>query len=189
MSGPDLPIPFQSFDTHEREGFSMFLPQFNQFITQSFDGNLESINLPNTEIKGEGNRLPEFFGFYENILRMSMESCLMNPNPEFWMNFQNPESSFSSEGIDLPAEIKGCLNATQYEEKPKQIGLISAEERRLKIQRYLEKRKRRTFRKIVTYECRKKVADSRIRVKGRFITKEQAEMLKNIHCEKAVEAD
>jgi len=39
---------------------------------------------------------------------------------------------------------------------------------------YLEKRRRRSFAKKVAYDCRKKVADQRIRVKGRFVTRTQA---------------
>lgn len=59
----------------------------------------------------------------------------------------------------------------------RKIGTISAEERRLKVQRFLEKRKRRVFKKRISYACRKRVADSRVRVKGRFVTKEQASVL------------
>ena len=54
------------------------------------------------------------------------------------------------------------------------VGTITLEERRKKIHKYLEKRKRRTFSKRISYECRKRVADKRLRVKGRFVTKEQA---------------
>jgi hypothetical protein len=55
-----------------------------------------------------------------------------------------------------------------------QIGPLSREERNAKISRYLAKRQRRVWTHKVIYSCRKKVADTRIRVKGRFVTKEQA---------------
>ena len=48
---------------------------------------------------------------------------------------------------------------------------LSQEDRKMKVVKYLEKRKRRQFGKKVIYECRKRVADSRIRFKGRFIAK------------------
>ena len=51
-------------------------------------------------------------------------------------------------------------------------------ERNVKIQRFRDKRARRNFGKKVAYTCRKTVADSRVRVKGRFITKAEAERLK-----------
>mmetsp|Transcript_8322 Transcript_8322/g.12280 ORF Transcript_8322/g.12280 Transcript_8322/m.12280 type:complete len:122 (+) Transcript_8322:22-387(+) len=63
--------------------------------------------------------------------------------------------------------------------EPKPIGPISREERRQKINRYLQKRQRRNFRKKISYECRKTVADKRVRVKGRFVSKSQAEALKD----------
>ena len=59
----------------------------------------------------------------------------------------------------------------------RKIGTISADERRLKVNKFLEKRKRRVFKKRISYECRKRVADSRIRVKGRFVTKQQASLM------------
>jgi hypothetical protein len=54
---------------------------------------------------------------------------------------------------------------------PKQIGLISIEARQAKIKRFLEKRSRRCWSRKVSYDCRKRVADSRLRVKGRFVAK------------------
>jgi CCT motif len=71
----------------------------------------------------------------------------------------------------------------------KKIGTISAEERREKVRRFLEKRKRRIFKKRISYACRKRVADSRIRVKGRFVTKEQASVLVTIKKEPDVVSD
>ena len=40
--------------------------------------------------------------------------------------------------------------------------------------RFKAKKSRRTWNKKINYDCRKKVADSRLRVKGKFVTKEQA---------------
>lgn len=57
------------------------------------------------------------------------------------------------------------------------IGTISVEERRIKVQKFLEKRKKRNFCKKISYMCRKKVADQRVRVKGRFVSKVQASAL------------
>lgn len=38
----------------------------------------------------------------------------------------------------------------------------------------MEKKRRRVWRKKVNYDCRKKVADGRLRIKGKFVTYEQA---------------
>jgi hypothetical protein len=40
--------------------------------------------------------------------------------------------------------------------------------------KYLEKKKRRIWRKKVNYDCRKKVADGRLRIKGKLVTFDQA---------------
>uniref|UniRef100_A0A0D9XYB3 CCT domain-containing protein n=1 Tax=Leersia perrieri TaxID=77586 RepID=A0A0D9XYB3_9ORYZ len=48
------------------------------------------------------------------------------------------------------------------------VGRYSAEERRERIEKYRSKRNQRNFEKKITYACRKTLADSRPRVKGRF---------------------
>lgn len=35
-------------------------------------------------------------------------------------------------------------------------------------------RKKRVWKKKISYDCRKRVADNRLRVKGKFVTKKQA---------------
>ena len=60
----------------------------------------------------------------------------------------------------------------------KKVGTLSLDERKQKIYRYLEKKRRRNYAKRVGYACRKRVADSRMRVKGRFISKSESEKIK-----------
>ena len=60
------------------------------------------------------------------------------------------------------------------------IGIYSPESRRLRIQRFMEKRKRRIWTKRVKYDVRKNFADSRLRVKGRFVKKEDEELLREL---------
>ena len=51
--------------------------------------------------------------------------------------------------------------------------LISRQDRDRKILRYLEKKRKRVYSKRISYDCRKRVADNRLRVKGRFISKKE----------------
>ncbi|KAK8935463.1 Zinc finger protein CONSTANS-LIKE 5 [Platanthera zijinensis] len=48
------------------------------------------------------------------------------------------------------------------------VGRLTTEERREKIHRYMKKRNERNFSKKIKYACRKTLADSRPRVRGRF---------------------
>ncbi|GJN28534.1 hypothetical protein PR202_gb16673 [Eleusine coracana subsp. coracana] len=60
----------------------------------------------------------------------------------------------------------------EEEEEPPMVAAppvrYSAEERRERIDKYRSKRNQRNFQKKITYACRKTLADSRPRVKGRF---------------------
>ncbi len=63
------------------------------------------------------------------------------------------------------------------------VGTLTFQQRKEKIRKYLEKRKRRIWKKKICYDCRKKVADKRLRVKGRFVTREQAYAILGITAE------
>ena len=54
------------------------------------------------------------------------------------------------------------------------IGPLTREERLLKVRSYLNKKLMRRTRKNVRYHCRKVVAQQRLRIKGRFMTRVQA---------------
>jgi hypothetical protein len=60
------------------------------------------------------------------------------------------------------------------------IGAYSPESRRQRIAKFLEKRSRRVWTKKVKYDVRKNFADSRLRVKGRFVKKEDEEVLRDL---------
>lgn len=82
-------------------------------------------------------------------------------------------------GLGLPAEVEEMLNSSKIFNNiqssiTKKIGPLTVEERRAKVEKYFEKRKNRTWCKRINYDCRKRVADSRLRFKGRFVTKSQA---------------
>lgn len=61
------------------------------------------------------------------------------------------------------------VDTTTGGESAKKIGSYSPEARKLRIQKFHEKRKSRTWKKSIKYDCRKKLADDRPRIKGRFV--------------------
>ncbi|KAI4368432.1 hypothetical protein MLD38_016989 [Melastoma candidum] len=61
------------------------------------------------------------------------------------------------------------LSDTSKTEDPTfKVGKLSVEQRKEKIHRYMKKRNERNFSKKIKYACRKTLADSRPRVRGRF---------------------
>lgn len=54
-----------------------------------------------------------------------------------------------------------------------QLGIYPPAIRRIKIERYMEKRKHRVWGKKIKYDVRKNFADSRVRIKGRFVRKDE----------------
>ncbi|CAN6288024.1 unnamed protein product [Urochloa humidicola] len=61
-----------------------------------------------------------------------------------------------------------AAEASSLEDTSFKSAKISVEERREKIHRYIKKRNERNFSKKIKYACRKTLADSRPRVRGRF---------------------
>ena len=67
--------------------------------------------------------------------------------------------------IEVPSSVSGV------------IGAYTLEERRKKLERYFAKRSRRIWNRNVRYQCRKNIAVNRLRVRGRFISREEEESL------------
>eukprot|EP00750_Incisomonas_marina_P033348 INCI9788.1.p1 GENE.INCI9788.1~~INCI9788.1.p1 ORF type:complete len:309 (+),score=35.49 INCI9788.1:82-1008(+) len=66
------------------------------------------------------------------------------------------------------------------------VGIYAPTERKLLLQRFMEKRKKRNWSKVVSYACRKNLAQRRVRIKGRFIKRaaDDAHLLANKKKEK-----
>lgn len=60
------------------------------------------------------------------------------------------------------------------------IGAYSPDSRKVRIERFLVKRSHRVWTKSVKYDVRKNFADSRLRVKGRFVKKEEESLMREL---------
>merc|ERR1712127_425250 len=63
---------------------------------------------------------------------------------------------------------------------PDWVGAYSPESRKIRIDRFLAKRNHRVWVKKVKYDVRKNFADSRLRVKGRFVKKEDELLVRDL---------
>ncbi|KAL2921254.1 Zinc finger protein CONSTANS-LIKE 4 [Bienertia sinuspersici] len=80
--------------------------------------------------------------------------------------------AFSNENSQLGTAATSSAPMTteisSLEDSTFKVGKLSVEQRKEKIHRYLKKRNERNFSKKIKYACRKTLADSRPRVRGRF---------------------
>lgn len=89
------------------------------------------------------------------------QSCLRKSQSTPALSTLNGVGPAASMPASAPDRVTDVVEAVK-------IGRLTAEERRQKVLRYKQKRHERKFEKRVTYQCRKTLADSRPRVRGRF---------------------
>lgn len=75
---------------------------------------------------------------------------------------------------------KGADGLLHVERPDGWIGAYSPESRKVRIDRFMEKRNKRVWTKKVKYDVRKNFADSRLRVKGRFVKKEDEMLMRDL---------
>ena len=85
--------------------------------------------------------------------------------------------SMSDPNLRSSYDVNGLL---QVERPDGWIGAYSPESRKVRISRFLEKRNHRVWTKTVKYDVRKNFADSRLRVKGRFVKKEDELLMREL---------
>ena len=79
--------------------------------------------------------------------------------------------------MNTPADERTCdaaaLSSEDIEEAAVHlIGPLSEKERMQKVLKYLHKKNNKSSMKKFCYKCRKQVAEKRLRIKGRFVTRQ-----------------
>ncbi|CAG9328873.1 unnamed protein product [Blepharisma stoltei] len=188
-------------DTNDTDGHEQpFLPpDFQQFFVPNIQYDTENPDIAKKEDASESLFMPHpdvdnfdpsvFFNFDPGFMQPdSQEIRRLISQPFDYFSMISSEQG-ENKNNNKDKQVKKYENNLLPKPKTiwsqsKKIGTLSYEERREKIMKYLEKRKRRNYNKKIAYACRKRVADDRIRVKGRFVTKVQAEALKGLQNEK-----
>ena len=85
--------------------------------------------------------------------------------------------SMSDPNLKTSLDNNGLL---QVERPDGWVGAYSPDSRKLRIDRFLSKRTQRVWTKSVKYDVRKNFADSRLRVKGRFVKKEDELLMREL---------
>lgn len=80
-----------------------------------------------------------------------------------------------------PGSAPVTIPTGEKEEGKHYIGAYSPEAREARLQRFYEGRPRRVWHRRVKYDVRKNFADSRVRVKGRFVKKSDEDKLRTAH--------
>lgn len=156
-----------SFLQNDFPGF--LLPGIDNFGSEMFPRDFQ--NFPT---------LQDFEGFDPSNFMQYFDQALQSMPDEMrqWMQLPFDCVMPSADSLEDPLIQNSPKPSFTYSKN--KIGTLSQEERREKVLKFLEKRKRRNFKKKISYMCRKKVADQRIRVKGRFVSKVQASVLLDV---------
>lgn len=124
----------------------------------------------------EADTLQIFPEAIKQIMTPSIKALLAKKTREFLHAFNGvtDERSKTDHELSLNTLCNPLAVQPLLAHSLRKVGALTVEERKRKVDKYLMKRKTRSWGRKISYDCRKRVADSRLRVKGRFVTKEQA---------------
>ncbi|CAA0836588.1 activator of spomin\\x3a\\x3aLUC2 [Striga hermonthica] len=157
------------------------LPDYYTLAPQSFDYNNNMVTFKSTSLVQDCMAVPCLserdssfpdFGYTNRVFEpgeQEISSELLIQPDHFWSAHQSQVAPDINWGL-LQSQQGVVPNVEECHEhdEVKVIGRYSAEERKRRILRYLKKRNQRNFNKTIKYECRKTLADKRVRIRGRF---------------------
>lgn len=193
----------QSLDEWDELGFDSPFSEVSarDILDGEFYSSSLGTSLPNSlPSMGLGITPPATFSFGEDFLENQVKSDIglkieVKAPASTSGNASTPSSgSSSSMSTSRPIGIPGAsssgagasrtfgLDANKDKTGQKQnfVGAYSPDSRRKRIEKFLDKRQKRVWRKEVKYDVRKNFADSRLRVKGRFVKKEDEQLLREL---------
>lgn len=119
----------------------------------------------------------EEIGEYQRMMESASAALAATHSPDTDSVAAAQQMAFSGNGGEMqmgggsmsPGRLPAATEAaSSLEDTDFKSARITVEERREKIHRYIKKRNERNFSKKIKYACRKTLADSRPRVRGRF---------------------
>ncbi|KAM0002709.1 putative transcription factor C2C2-CO-like family [Helianthus debilis subsp. tardiflorus] len=154
------PSKFMLSDNMLSSNYPFINPSINSNLPMSTEeGNLflgNDIQIHELEFHGDNNGI-----FCNDHLPHSFNS---NDLQAFSNESQHLANGSGSSTIPLPSDITSLESESLRVTTTK----LTSEERKEKINKYMKKRNERNFNKKIKYACRKTLADSRPRVRGRF---------------------
>eukprot|EP01035_Chromulina_nebulosa_P017632 gene17632-23209_t len=84
---------------------------------------------------------------------------------------------FSSLSKKSYTSMSPTISISQNNQDEVKVGAYTKQERQERIQRFRTKKMNRIWKKQIKYDCRKRLADTRPRVKGRFVSRASPELL------------
>ncbi|KDO29043.1 hypothetical protein SPRG_06098 [Saprolegnia parasitica CBS 223.65] len=187
----------QTLDEWDEIGFEPFSEITSRDLLEAGDFYSSSLgnSLPNSlPSMGMGITPPNAFSFADDFLDQS--SKLSSPTSSENVKAEDGSAGMSTSrpiGIPGSAATQPRLGASAFiggmvglggglndSEKKAFVGAYSPESRRKRVEKFLDKRQKRVWRKEVKYDVRKNFADSRLRVKGRFVKKEDEQLLREL---------
>ncbi|PIN07147.1 hypothetical protein CDL12_20287 [Handroanthus impetiginosus] len=114
-----------------------------------------------------------------NCLRLMEGGCETMLKPSFMDFHVDLEAVYGMRRAFSEGDIKTLANGNNLSlvqspmDQPKAISCHTSEDRREKLSRYRSKKSRRNFGRKIKYACRKALADSQPRIRGRFAKTEE----------------
>ena len=112
-----------------------------------------------------------------DTIKKKNEDLNSDDEPKIIVSGTGRPRSLSDPNLSIGLDANGLMH---IENPPDWVGAYSPESRKIRIERFLAKRNHRVWVKKVKYDVRKNFADSRLRVKGRFVKKEDELLMRDL---------